>query len=310
VFCTGESREEALRKNDLLFQKVKDEMPDVNFLSLASLVPSRQCQQENLERWSSFWNESNNKSVLRKNLEHQGLEYGFTSSAFEPFLEWLDRSRSTFTLTEFEQECNDKLLSAFSAELKNGQFAILSFVPDDDAITTFLQNTGQDIKIVSNRQFSIQLNRETAGAFTRFFIWAIIIIFVLLFILFHNVKKFILAFLPVFAGVLVMCAIMSVSGLKLNLFNMVAAILIMGLGVDYGIFIVCTHEESPSNATCNAVLVSGLTTFVGFGSLITARHPAMHSIGVTVAAGIIPSLLCALTLVPYLTGKVLAVKKK
>jgi predicted RND superfamily exporter protein len=58
------------------------------------------------------------------------------------------------------------------------------------------------------------------------------------------------------------------------------------------------------------VLVSSLTTFVGFGSLILARHPAMNSIGITVAAGIIPSLLCALTLLPYLTGKILAVRKK
>ncbi len=310
VFCTGESPEEALQKNDLLFQKVKHEMPEIKFLSLASLVPSQQLQRENLQRWNSFWKESNNKSFLRKNLEKQGLEYGFKPLAFEPFLEWLDQPRSTFTLSEFEQECSDKLLSAFSAELKNGQYAILSFAPDDDAVTKFLLNTGLDIKIVSNRQFSVQLNRETVGDFTRFFSLAIIIIFVLLFILFRNAKKFILAFLPVLAGVLIMSAIMSVSGLKLNLFNMVATILIMGLAVDYGIFMVCTHDEAPSNAACNAVLVSGLTTFVGFGALITARHPAMSSIGITVAAGIIPSLLCALTLVPYLTGKVLAAKKK
>jgi predicted exporter len=107
-----------------------------------------------------------------------------------------------------------------------------------------------------------------------------------------------------------MFATMSISGIKVNLFNMVAAVLVIGLAVDYGIFIVCTCEEAPNAATCNAVLVSGLTTFVGFGSLIIARHPAMNSIGITVAAGIIPSLLCALTLLPYLTCKVLAEKKK
>ena len=123
-------------------------------------------------------------------------------------------------------------------------------------------------------------------------------------------EKLILAFLPVLAGILVMSAIMSIIGIKVNLFNMVATILVIGLAVDYGIFIVCTCGKAPDNATCNAVLVSGLTTFVGFGSLIIARHPAMHSIGITVAAGIIPSLLCALTLLPYLTAKVLAAEKK
>ena len=103
---------------------------------------------------------------------------------------------------------------------------------------------------------------------------------------------------------------MSVSGIKINLFNMVATILVIGLAVDYGIFIVCTCDKSRNDAACNAVFVSGLTTFVGFGSLMVARHPAMYSIGISVAAGIIPALLCALTLLPYLTRIFLAEIKK
>jgi predicted exporter len=310
VFCAAESPEKALQKNDFLFQKLKHEMPDVNCISLASLIPSRRAQEQNLQRWSDFWNDSDRKAALRTNLEQQGLRYGFTSAAFDSFFKWLDQPPDVFSLDDFEKECNDKLVSPFVAELKDGRFAVLTFVPDDDAVTTFLQNMKQDIKIVSNRQFSRQLNRETVSDFTQFFSWAIIIIFVLLFILFRNVKKLVLAFLPVLAGILIMSAIMSISGIKVNLFNMVAAVLVIGLAADYGIFIVCTCVKAPNNATFNAVLVSGLTTFVGFGSLIIARHPSMNSIGITVAAGIIPSLLCALTLLPYLTVSLLAAKQK
>jgi predicted exporter len=310
VFCAAESPEEALQKNDFLFQKLKHEMPEVEFLSLASLIPSWRAQEQNLQRWSDFWNDSNRKAALRTNLEQQGLQHGFTSAAFESFLQWLGQPPGIFTLDDFDKECNDKLISPFVAELKDGQFAILTFVPDDDSVTTFLQKMKQDIKIVSNRQFSMQLNHETVSDFTQFFSWAIIIIFVLLLILFRNGKKLVLAFLPVLAGVLIMSAIMSVSGIKVNLFNMVAAVLVIGLAADYGIFIVCTCVKAPNNAACNAVLVSGLTTFVGFGSLIIARHPSMNSIGITVAAGIIPSLLCALTLLPYLTVSFLAAKQK
>jgi predicted exporter len=310
VFCAAESPEEALQKNDVLFQKLKHEMPKVEFLSLASLIPSRQAQEKNLQRWSDFWNDSDRKAILRTNLEQQGLRYGFTSAAFESFLQWLGQPPGVFALDDFEKECNDKLISPFVAELKNGQYAILTFVPDDEAVATFLQKMEKDIKIVSNRQFSMRLNRETVSDFTQFFSWAIIIIFVLLFILFRNGKKLVLAFLPVLAGILIMSAIISVIGIKVNLFNMVAAVLVIGLAADYGIFIVCTCAKAPNIATLNAVLVSGLTTFVGFGSLIIARHPAMNSIGITVAAGIIPSLLCALTLLPYLTVLFLAAKPK
>lgn len=310
VFCIGDSVEEALQKNGLLFEKMKHEMPDVDFQSIASVIPSQKAQQRSLGLWNSFWNDSGQKALLRTNLQEQGEQFGFALSAFEPFLDWLDEGVDVFSLGDFKAECNDKLVSPFVGELNDNRFAVLTFVPDDEAVTASLENMQQDIRIVSNSQFSKQLNRETVRDFVRFFSGAIAIIVILLFILFRNGKRLILAFLPVLAGIVLMSAIMSISGIKINLFNMVATILVIGLGVDYGIFIVCTCDKGRNDAACNAVFVSGLTTFAGFGSLMAARHPAMNSIGVTVAAGIIPALLCALTLLPYLTGLFLAKNKK
>jgi predicted exporter len=310
VLCAADNPENALRKNDILFQHISKEMPDVRFLSLAPLIPSQLTQQENLSRWSAFWHDSGQKATLRAELERQGSQYGFNSSAFEPFLQWLDRPRSVFTPADFERECNDKLISPFVTELKNGQSAVLTFVPDDDLITASLDKMKLDVRVVSNRRFSEQLNRETVKDFIRFFIGAIVLVIVLLSALFLNTKKLMLAFLPVLSGIIIMLAIMTVCGIRFNIFNMVAAILVIGLGVDYGIFIVSTCEKTTNYAACNAVLVSGLTTFVGFGSLMAARHPAMNSIGMTVAAGIIPSLLCALTVLPSLTRSFLSGKKE
>ena len=310
IFCDADSAEEALQKNDRLFEKIKSELPDVEFQSIASVIPSQKAQQQSLARWNSFWNDSDNKSQLKTNLQQQGGKYGFALSAFEPFLEWLDEPRNVFSLDDFKAECNDKLVSPFVAELKDNRFAVLTFVPDVEKVTESVEKLQQDVRIISNLRFSKQLNRETVADFVRFFSGAIAIIVILLFILFRNGKRLILAFLPVLAGVVLMSAIMSVSGIKINLFNMVATILVIGLAVDYGIFIICTCGGSRNDAACNAVFVSGLTTFVGFGSLMVARHPAMNSIGITVAAGIIPALLCALTLLPYLTQKYLAGIKK
>lgn len=310
IFCIADSAEEALHKNGLLFEKIKRQMPDVEFQSIASVIPSQKSQQHSLALWNSFWNDSGTKGQLRTNLQQQGEAFGFALTAFEPFLDWLDEPGDVFSLDDFKAECNDKLVSPFLAELKDNRFAVLTFMPDDEKVTASVEKMQQDIKIVSNSRFSRQLNRETVADFVRFFSGAIAIIVILLFILFRNGKRLILAFLPVLAGIVLMSAIMSVSGIKINLFNMVATILVIGLAVDYGIFIVCTCGKSRNDAACNAVFVSGLTTFVGFGSLMAARHPAMNSIGITVAAGIVPSLLCALTLLPYLTKRFLAETKK
>ena len=176
----------------------------------------------------------------------------------------------------------------------------MTFIPDEESVSSLLEETDLGVKVVSNRKFGEQLNHETVRDFTRFFSGSVVIIMILLSLLFRNFKKVLLAFVPVLAGLIIMAATVSLFGMKINLFNMVASILVIGLSVDYGIFIVCSLESGSDDVTRNAVLVSGLTTFVGFGSLILARHPSMHSIGTTVAAGIIPSLLCALTLLPYL----------
>ena len=88
-----------------------------------------------------------------------------------------------------------------------------------------------------------------------------------------------------------------------NLFNVVAAILIIGLGVDYGIIVVCKISEGLNLATEKAVFVSGLTTLVGFGALVMARHPSLHSIGVTVLLGISAAIPSALFVIPALYQK-------
>ena len=89
-------------------------------------------------------------------------------------------------------------------------------------------------------------------------------------------------------------------GIQFNLFNVIATILIIGLGVDYGIFMVCKISETYGHDTDRAVLFSGLTTLAGFGALILARHPALHSIGLTVILGIGAAIPSALFVIPAL----------
>jgi predicted RND superfamily exporter protein len=97
---------------------------------------------------------------------------------------------------------------------------------------------------------------------------------------------------------LFMVGAMGALGIAFNLFNVVAAILIIGLGVDYGIFMVNKLSRGLQQGTEQAIFVSGLTTLAGFGALVIARHPALHSIGITVLLGIIAAIPSALLVIP------------
>jgi predicted exporter len=310
VFAIAGTGEEALQKNDMALEWMRRKMPDAQFISLGSILPSMKVQQENLARWEGFWHESGRKAELAKILGEEGGKLGFNASAFEPFLRWMDEPAGSFTLDEFRKDCDDKLIAPFVTTLKDGQAAVLSFIPDDDKVTESLLTSGLNVKVISNRQFSKQLDREIAREFPLFLSGAAVIVLVLLFLMFRDVKKMTLAFLPVLAGLIIMPAIMTLCGMKLNLFNMVAASLVIGLVVDYGIFVVSTCDQPASKKVRNAVLLSGLTTVIGFGALMAARHPALKSIGTTVTAGVVPAMLCALTLLPALAGSVLREKKE
>jgi predicted RND superfamily exporter protein len=119
---------------------------------------------------------------------------------------------------------------------------------------------------------------------------------------FRRPKRILLALVPVVTGLLSMLGIMGTLGIEFNLFNIVATILIIGLCVDYGIYMVCKITEGLDHAAERAILASGLTTLAGFGSLVLAKHPAMHSIGVTVLLGIGFGIASALLVIPALHG--------
>lgn len=106
---------------------------------------------------------------------------------------------------------------------------------------------------------------------------------------------------PAFSGLLVMLGIMGALGLSINMFNIAASVLVLGLSIDYGVFMV-RRPARRDGAEERAVLVSALTTLSGFGALALARHPALFSLGITVVLGIVPAMLCALYIVPALQG--------
>jgi predicted RND superfamily exporter protein len=128
---------------------------------------------------------------------------------------------------------------------------------------------------------------------------------VLLYLLLHfrSVRDTALVVLPTAFSIVVLMAVMRLGGLKLNLVNLVAAPLLIGINIDYGIFLVSlarsARERGASTdelmhdigTSCHAVLVCALTTILGFGSLVFMAIPAVRSLGIAVSVGVIASLI-------------------
>ena len=114
-----------------------------------------------------------------------------------------------------------------------------------------------------------------------------------------------LASIPLVAGMVAMLGIMSLISLPFNYANFIVLPLIVGIGIDDGIHIVHRwREESTQNLTLTlrqvgrAVVLTSLTTTIGFGSLVSSHYPALRSIGWVAALGILTCLLASLILLP------------
>jgi predicted RND superfamily exporter protein len=102
-----------------------------------------------------------------------------------------------------------------------------------------------------------------------------------------------------------MTGFMGLCNISFNPANIMTLPLVVGIGVTNGIHILNRFAEElhPSilaKSTGKAVLVSGLTTIAGFGSLIAAKHQGIESLGYIMATGTATCMVVGLTFLPAL----------
>lgn len=80
-------------------------------------------------------------------------------------------------------------------------------------------------------------------------------------------------------------AFLGITGQGLQLFHLLALMLLLGIGVDYGIFIQ-EPDSQKDYAAWLAIVISALSTLLSFGLLGLSKTPALLSFGLTMAVGI------------------------
>ena len=89
--------------------------------------------------------------------------------------------------------------------------------------------------------------------------------------------------------------------------NLVILPLILGIGVVNGIHITHRYREEEDKtkvvlgkSTGRAVLLSSLTTIIGFGSMMVADHYGVFSLGLVLSLGVLCCLIASITFLPAL----------
>lgn len=99
----------------------------------------------------------------------------------------------------------------------------------------------------------------------------------------YSFRQALAIILPCLIACISALALSSGLGLALNLFNILALMLILGIGIDYSLFFA---EHAYSNTTLLAISLSAMTTILSFGLLALSATQAIHGFGITVSLGI------------------------
>ena len=177
---------------------------------------------------------------------------------------------------------------------------------DMDALETFVKEVRSvDSRATGNPLQAYEASLQMKSSYEQAAIYALAVIVVVLLFDLRSVRYTLLAALPLGLGVLQTFGLMGILDIPLNPANMIALPLMLGIGVDYGVHLIHEYREQRgpyrmSPATAVAVMVDGLTTVVGFGSLMIASHRGLQSLGRVLTLGVSCCMFTSIVMLPAL----------
>ena len=193
---------------------------------------------------------------------------------------------------------------------QNGVYLITVYPSVDvwniDQREEFLRQLRQvDPSATGNAIHMFESTRLMRDGYVQGGLYALVAIFIYILISFGNVRTTLIVLLPVVVGSIWTVGIMGLLGIAFNLANLVILPLIIGVGVVNGIHIVHRYREETdksinilSKSTGRGVVLSSLTTMIGFGSLMVADYQGVYSLGLILTLGVGCCLLASITVLP------------
>ncbi|MGJ8664953.1 MAG: MMPL family transporter [Patiriisocius sp.] len=305
----GNTTEIALQANDKLFEglkKLESQHKIISFSNLGALVQSQESQKENIEKWNQFWKKER-IDTLKENLISSGKELGFKPTSFNGFYSLLENSFNTLSVAEYGELPSIRIEDFISEE--SDMTAVTSVVKLEDEfaneVNTYFEGEN-GILIIDRKQMNESLLGSLRDDFNKLIWYSMGVVLLLLLLYYRSLSLTIVTMLPVFLTWGITIGIMGVLGIEFNIFNIIISTFIFGLGIDYSIFVTngLLHQLKTGNEGFGthktSILLSVLTTILGIGVLIFAKHPALYTISFVSIIGIFSAMLLAFTLQPLL----------
>ncbi|MBW2081273.1 MAG: MMPL family transporter [Deltaproteobacteria bacterium] len=308
ILAAGSTLPQALDRNDQVYEELQRHSIS-GLRSISPILPGPCLQTQNISNWNVFWEKQ--RIRVEKEIDQIGTELGFISGAFSPFFEWLSAEPVILDPSVLlSGPLSPLIYSMLRLPDKHGtkksdnnghEILITTIVPDTPATWPVLKKLQEQIPkvaVLSNSKWRSNIETLVRHDVTRLSIAAGIIIICLIWFFFRMPMPVLGTLAPVLSALSSMAIFNYLCNKDINLMHILIGIMVIGISVDYGIFVVCACQRAISKTTFFAVSMCAVSTLSGFGVLSLAEHPALHTLGTTVLVGIGAAWPTALWITP------------
>lgn len=311
VMTEGKNIEELQAKSDRLAGMFREDCRrgtlQAAFL-LSDLFPAEEIARRRAADWGAFWTPVR-IADLQRELTRAGRELGFTPDAFAPFVSLLTGPPPAAALVP---EGMMGLLGIAAEQSSVVQVAVVTPGPAYDANAFFARYSRTDLaSLFDAGLFNRRLGEVLVSLFTEIAVITAFGIVLVVFLFFLDWRLSLIVLAPVVFALVSTLGTLKLLGRPVDIPGIMLWVVIMGMGIDYGIYYTCSYqrcldERHPSMSLIRrAMFLAGTTTLIGFGVLALAKHAVLRSIGLTSFLGIAYSLVGAFLIVPPLVKRAL-----
>jgi predicted exporter len=290
ILSLGDTPEDALQTNDAVADILRTEGLVSSFSSANSLLPSAARQRAVSERFTA-------DDAFAGRFRDVAKEVGFSEGAFSEFLATIREPLAepvTYGMLSNSPLAN--MMSTYRVDV-DGRPGFVTFLHDVQAPGAL----EQEIDAIEGAHFLDQNQLfEAAGQEYRqrtitLLALGLLAIIALMAVRYRSARKTLAALSPSLLAVSVALSALGLLGESIDLVVVTALLMVVSMGVDYGVFLVdgAEHGERASSAALLSIVVAGLSTLLGFGLLSLSGYPILFRIGVTAAIGITAAMVLA-----------------
>jgi predicted exporter len=281
-------------QGEALLQRLRDYKQLTGYQSPTQFLPSEAAQRSRLARLPDA-------AALAPRIAQAAQAAGFESSLFAELPAKLQAIKHGGQLitgdslkgTNLAAQV-DSLLAVKSGEV-TAMLPIQGLTPQGElalrATLAMSQTDLPNLRLIDLKTESDNLYQTYRRQAVLFALLGVIAITAVLVVVRRSLARGLRLMLPLVLAVALTAALLIALGISINIFHIVAFLLVIGVGSNYALFFDEPEVNSDVQTVTVSLMVCSLSTMFGFGILAFSSMPVLQAIGGTVAIGALLSLI-------------------